>query len=220
MILPEISPVFVGAAILLAVTPGPDTLFVAANSLAGGRRAGVIACLGTAVGNLGHCLAAAIGLSALIAASPAAFDVLRYLGAIYLGFIGLQALRAAWRNAHGGEERPAAGTLPRVRASDGAVFTRAMLTNLTNPKVIMFFVAFLPQFVTAAGSAAAIQTFALGVVLALIGTSWLLGVAALIGYLVERLARVRWVTTLLDTLSGLFFLGLAVKLLLTERRVG
>ncbi|WP_027132974.1 LysE family translocator [Geminicoccus roseus] len=210
--------VFLGAAVLLAVTPGPDTMFVAANSLLGGVRSGLTACLGILVGNIGHSLLAAVGVSALIAASPAAFDVLRWLGAFYLAWIGLQALKAAWRNWQGGQ-KPDPTQPVRELPGSWTVFTRAMLTNLANPKVIMFFVAFLPQFVSPLRGSVAMQTFVLGMTLNLIGIVWLMGIAALTGWMVDRFSRVRWVTVALDGLSGLFFLGLAVKLFLTERRV-
>lgn len=210
--------VFLGAALLLAITPGPDTMFVAANSLLGGVRSGLIACLGILIGNVGHSILAAVGLSALIAASPAAFDVLRWIGAFYLAWIGLQALKAAWRNLKGGDQA-ATTKVVRQRPDGWTVFTRAMFTNLANPKVIMFFVAFLPQFVSPLRGSVAIQTFALGMTLNLIGIAWLMGIAVLTGWMVDRFSRVRWVTVALDTLSGMFFIGLAVKLFLTERRV-
>ncbi|HEX2527766.1 MAG TPA: LysE family translocator [Geminicoccus sp.] len=215
---PQLFLIFLGAAVLLAVTPGPDTMFVAANSLSGGLRSGLVACLGILVGNVGHSLLAAVGVSALIATSPAAFEVLRWAGALYLAWIGLQALKAAWRQWHedaGEAVRPVRRTRPQA----WTVFSRAMLTNLANPKVIMFFVAFLPQFVSPERGSIAVQTFTLGMTLNLIGIVWLMGVAALTGWMVDRLARARWATVALDALSGLFFVGLAVKLFLTERRV-
>jgi threonine/homoserine/homoserine lactone efflux protein len=210
--------VFLGAALLLAVTPGPDTMFVAANSLQGGVRSGLTACLGILVGNVGHSLLAAVGVSALIAASPAAFEVLRWLGAFYLAWIGLQALKAAWRSWQQGE-RTASAQVTSKRPGGWTVFTRAVLTNLSNPKVIMFFVAFLPQFVSPLRGSVALQTFTLGMTLNLIGIAWLMGIAALTGWMVDRFARIRWVTVALDGLSGLFFIGLAVRLFVTERRV-
>ena len=215
---PQLFAVFLGAALLLAITPGPDTMFVAANSLQGGVRSGLVACLGILVGNVGHSLLAALGISALLAASPTAFDILRFAGAFYLAWIGLLALRAAWSVLRHRERRPAAQAM-RLRPSTWTVFTRAMLTNLSNPKVIMFFVAFLPQFVSPARGSVAWQTFALGLTLNLIGIAWLMGIAALTGWMVERFSRVRWVSVALDGLSGLFFIGLAIKLFLTERRV-
>jgi threonine/homoserine/homoserine lactone efflux protein len=215
---PHLFAIFLGAAVLLAVTPGPDTMFVAANSLSGGVRSGLVACLGILVGNIGHSLLAAVGVSTLIAASPIAFDVLRWMGAFYLAWIGLQALQAAWRSWRA-DARPAARQPTRARPGDWTVFSRAVLTNLANPKVIMFFVAFLPQFVSPGRGSIAVQTFTLGMTLNLVGIAWLMGIAALTGWMVDRMARVRWVTVALDALSGLFFLGLAVKLFLTERRV-
>ena len=209
--------IFLGAALLLAVTPGPDTMFVAANSLSGGARSGLIACLGILAGNIGHSVLAAVGVSALIAASPVAFDLLRWIGALYLGWIGLQALQAAWSNWHGGNLARSPGQ-PRLRPGAWTVFSRAILTNLANPKVIMFFVAFLPQFVSPQRGSVALQTFTLGMVLNVIGICWLMGIALLTGWMVDRFSRVRWVTVALDTVSGLFFVGLAVKLFLTERR--
>ncbi|HWL70798.1 MAG TPA: LysE family translocator [Geminicoccus sp.] len=210
--------VFLGAALLLAVTPGPDTMFVAANSLQGGVRNGLIACLGILVGNIGHSLLAAVGVSALIATSPTAFDLLRWAGACYLAWIGVQALRSAWANLHLAGQRDAAPRPARAAPSAWTVFSRALLTNLSNPKVIMFFVAFLPQFVSAGRGSVALQTLALGLTLNLIGIAWLMGIALLTGWMVDRFSKVRWVTVTLDALSGLFFVGLAVKLFLTERR--
>lgn len=216
MIDPQLFAIFLGAALLLAITPGPDTMFVAANALSGGVRNGLIACAGILVGNVVHSALAALGVSALIAASPTAFDILRYLGAFYLAWIGLQAFRAAWINARGGVRTSRLGARQTLRPV--IVFRRAMVTNMTNPKVIMFFVAFLPQFVSPARGSLAVQTFVLGTILNLIGIAWLAGIAVLTGRLVDRFSRYRWVTVTLDAVSGLFFVALAIKLFVTERR--
>ena len=211
--------IFLGAALLLAITPGPDTMFVAANSLQGGIRSGLTACAGMLVGCTCHSVLAAVGVSALLAASSLAFDVLRWLGALYLGWIGVQALRGAWRSLNQPVRQEVAVRSARRAPAAWTVFGRALLTNLSNPKVIMFFVAFLPQFVSPSRGSVALQTFVLGMILNVIGISWLVGIAALTGWLVERFATSRWAMAALDGLSGLFFLGLAVKLFLTERRV-
>lgn len=126
------------AALALNLTPGPDMLYVIARSTAERRRAGVISALGIGVGTLVHITALTLGLSALLAAVPVAYDVVRYAGAAYLIYLGVRAI-----------VRPPAlgGDVAIERASLWAVFRQGVITNVLNPKVALFFLAFLPQFV-------------------------------------------------------------------------
>ncbi|MFF5258498.1 LysE family translocator [Actinomadura viridis] len=149
---------------LLAVTtlvaiPGPNHLYITARAVADGRRAGIASALGVETGTLVHVAAAAAGLSALIAASATAFDVLRYAGAAYLVYLAVRTLRGG-----DGEDgpAPAAKSLRRV-------YLDGFLINLFNPKVVLFFLAFLPQFVDRDAGAVPAQIAVLGVVTALIG---------------------------------------------------
>src|SRR5215469_14289710 len=130
-------PVFLAAALVLAATPGPGIFYVLARTLAGGRREGVHSALGTFLGGLVHVVAAAFGLSAILAASAAAFTVVKYAGAVYLLWIGIQMIRT--RNAEFQESVADAGSLH--------IFRQGVLTEALNPKTALFFLSFLPQFV-------------------------------------------------------------------------
>ncbi|WP_439597394.1 LysE family translocator [Falsiroseomonas sp.] len=195
---------FLFAAWVLILTPGPDMLFVIGQSLAGGVARGWAAMLGIVSGALVHVALAASGVAALIAASPSLFEALRLVGAAYLIWLGAGALRAAWR---GGEAlRPAAPV--------GAAFRQGFVTNLTNPKVILFFLAFLPQFVDPARGPAWLQMALLGPLVPLMS---LPAYGLLIhgaGRAAARLNRhARW----LEGVAGALFLGLGLRLLVPVR---
>lgn len=205
---PHLLWLYVGAAALLILTPGPDTFLVAATSAADGARAGVLASLGVFVGCLFHILLAAVGVSALIAATPWAFDAIKIAGAIYLVWIGLQALRAAWRGYDGEASRPVA----RERSSTRALFLRGALTNALNPKAAVFFIAFLPQFVDPSRGHVVAQFVVLGLIFNVPGTLYLMAVALISGRATAALRGRPWVRRGLDALTGLFFIGLAAHL--------
>jgi threonine/homoserine/homoserine lactone efflux protein len=140
--LPELA-LFVAASLALTLTPGPAVLFIVARSMGQGRRAGFLSVLGVGLGNTGHAIAAALGLAALLASSPVAFAVVRYLGAAYLVFLGLR--RMLDRSA------PALGDAPAdAQPSGRGVLRSALVVALLNPKTALFFLAFLPQFADAA----------------------------------------------------------------------
>jgi threonine/homoserine/homoserine lactone efflux protein len=145
---------FALAAITLIAIPGPNAIYIAARSLSQGRAAGVASALGVEAGTLLHVAAAAAGLSALIASSAFAFDAIRYLGVAYLLYLGARALRGA-------RDRR---TLEAERSSLPRAFSEGLLVNLLNPKVALFFLAFLPQFTDPADGSVAVQTLVLGVV--------------------------------------------------------
>jgi threonine/homoserine/homoserine lactone efflux protein len=172
---------FLVAALVLAVIPGPGMLYVLARSLAGGTRTGVRSSAGTAVGGLGHVIAAALGLSALLAASASAFEVVRLAGAAYLIWLGIQTLRSATAP-------------PPVAAAGGTrAFRQGVLTELLNPKTALFFVTFLPQFVQPHRGPAGVQFLVLGCAVVVLNSSADLVVAALAGRLGRLLQRSpRW----------------------------
>ena len=197
---PHLFVAFLIAAWVLILTPGPDMLFVIGQTLAGGTRRGWAALLGIVTGAMVHIALAASGAAAVIAASPALFDALRLAGAGYLLWLGAAALRAAWRG--GGTLRPAA---PARRA-----FRDGFLTNLTNPKVILFFLAFLPQFVDPGRAPVWVQMALLGPLVPLMSLPPYGLLIAGAGRAAERLAaHARW----LDALAGTLFLGLGLRLL-------
>ena len=151
--------VFAVAAIALVAIPGPNLIFIATRSLSQGQRAGFASALGVEAGTLVHVAAAAVGLSAVVASSATAFTVVKYLGAAYLIYLGVRALLSRQRT--------------EIAADDavtplGRVFLEGMLVNVLNPKVALFFLAFLPQFIDPARGGTATQTLALGTVFFLI----------------------------------------------------
>jgi len=129
--------IFIAAALILALTPGPGMFYVLARSLAGGKREGILSAFGTFVGGLFHVLAAALGISAVLAASAIAFHTVKYAGAAYLVWLGIRMIRS--RNA----EMETGATAPPRNA-----FRQGILTEVLNPKTALFFLSFIPQFVT------------------------------------------------------------------------
>lgn len=149
---------FFAAALILAITPGPGVLYILATSINQGPRAGVVSTCGIAAGTLVHVLLAVLGLSFLIASSGLAFYSVKYLGAAYLVYLGVQTLCGRETS---GEQSKGVSQKPLLR-----VFTRAASVNILNPKVGLFFVALLPQFVDPARGAPALQFLLLGILLA------------------------------------------------------
>src|SRR5712672_2219262 len=150
---------FLAAAFLLAVTPGPGIFYVLARSLAGGRREGILSSFGTFVGGLFHVLAAALGISAILAASAVAFHTVKYAGAAYLVWLGIRMIRA--RNA----EMPAQTAAP----AQGS-FRQGILTEALNPKTALFFLSFIPQFIVAGRGHVFLQFIVLGTISVLLNT--------------------------------------------------
>ena len=151
---------FIVAGLLLNVTPGPDMAYIAARGAAGGLRAGVAATLGITAGCVVHTLAAAAGLSVLLATSAAAFSIVKWCGAAYLLYAGIRLVASSVRRrARGGAERAASLPPPRPR-----IFREAFVINVLNPKVALFFLAFLPQFIDADAPSKALAFIALGCV--------------------------------------------------------
>jgi threonine/homoserine/homoserine lactone efflux protein len=205
-------PVFVLAVLLLNATPGPDTAYIVGRSVTQGRGAGLWAALGISAGCCVHVIATAVGLSAIMAASPLIFGLIKWVGAIYLAWLGLLLLRAALRPA-----APATRSVPLV-ASRGpkAIVLQGFLTNVLNPKVILFFLSFFPQFVDpAATSLAKTEAFLwLGLVFVLMSTVWNSGTAWLSGTLSQGLRQRPSVRRWLEGTVGLMFLVLGVRLAL------
>jgi threonine/homoserine/homoserine lactone efflux protein len=211
---PHLLGLYLGAAALLIITPGPDTFLVAATGVARGVRAGALAALGVFCGCLFHIGLATIGISALIAASPWAFGLLKLAGAGYLAWLGAMALRDAWRG------HAAAAPAPVLQADRSALglFLRGALTNALNPKVAVFFVAFLPQFVDPALGHTALQLALLGMIFNVPGTLYLVLVAALSGRATASLRRLPWARRALDAVVGVFFIGLAGHIVRAQAR--
>ena len=197
---------FVPAALALNLTPGADMMFTLAQGLKSGPRAGLAANAGIAAGGMIHTMIAGLGLGAVVAAHPAAFDVIRWGGVAYLLYLAIKALRS-------GPLGQGAEVAPRPL---GRVFLDGMLVNLLNPKVILFILAFLPQFVDPTRPVLA-QFLTLGVVFA---TGGLLGdgaVAVFAGGVGQRLAASAAFARWLGRVSATIFAGLALRLALMQR---
>ncbi len=197
---------FVGAALLLLVVPGPSVLYIVTQSVSHGRRAGIASVAGITTGTLVHIAAATVGLSALLASSALAFDVVKYLGAAYLIVVGIRRLAGL-----DPREKPQLG-----RTRDlGRLYRQGIVVNVLNPKTALFFLAFLPQFVEPDRGAAWVQILALGLLFAALGC-FSDGVWALVaGTLGDRLRRSRRFPAVQRYVSGSVFVGLGAVAALT-----
>ncbi|MEQ1683634.1 MAG: LysE family translocator [Burkholderiaceae bacterium] len=210
-------PLFLAAALLVNLTPGPDMLFVAGSSAVHGRRAGVLAALGVGAGCLLHVALAAVGLSALLAASATAFAVVKWVGAAYLVWIGISMLQARAR-ADGPAASEAASAAPVQRAS--RVFWQGAWTNALNPKVALFFLAFLPQFIVPGAPHRALSFLALGLLFTVGGVVVNIAVALLTHRVRQGLAGRSGSARLglwLQRAAGALFVGLGLKLAFSSR---
>lgn len=199
---------FFSTAIILALSPGPDNLFVMAQAVQNGRKAGVFVTFGLATGLVGHTVAVALGLAALVNSSALAFTLLKYIGAAYLIYLAWQAFRAGGSTA---EKRD----VPHF--SKGELYRRGIVMNLTNPKVSLFFMAFLPQFVDPAGGSVTMQFFLLGG-LFILATILVFGaISMLAGGVGERYRNSPGAQSVVNRVAAALFVGLALKLVLTER---
>lgn len=197
-------PSFLAAVLVITVAPGPDNAYIAAVAIDRGARAGLLSAVGMALGMVMHVTVAALGLALLLASAPVALTIVRLAGAVYLGWLALTTLRSATRS----------GSAPRRPPTDGRLLARAVLTNVTNPKVILFFAAFLPQFVRPGHGPTAVQMLTLGLLFLVVG----LVIDSVVGLLAGRLRDVlspgSRAAAALGVMAGLTFGTLAAVLAL------
>lgn len=198
---------FLTATLALNLTPGPDMLYVIARSAAEGRKAGIVSALGIAAGTIVHTAAVALGVVSLLAAVPVAFLIVKYAGAAYLIYLGVRALRSS-----------SAITAPVIeRARLSGIFRQGVITNVLNPKVALFFLAFLPQFVDPAKGPVALQIILLGLLFNTSGTLVNIGVA-LLASRAGQWSRSRFAApSAMRWLTGGIFIGLGARLALLGR---
>jgi len=203
--------VFALAALMLNLTPGNDMLYVAARSTSQGVKAGIISSLGIFVGCMVHIVAAVVGLSAIIAGSAVAFNTIKYLGAAYLIYLGLRSLLSKKKSIEFKKEL--------VPLSNKKIFLQGVVTNVLNPKVALFFLAFLPQFIHAGSKNAQWQILFLGVWFNIGGTIVNITVSILFGKIGKWLSQsprfVKWQ----ERITGVMLIGLGIKAALGSRRV-
>lgn len=200
----DILATFALASLLLALAPGPDNIFVMTQSAVSGARAGVMVVLGLCSGLVFHSAAVALGLAALIAASPAAFTALKFAGAGYLLYLAYGAFRAGVSDHAGKVER----------LSDGALYRRGVIMNISNPKVAIFFLAFFPQFMSTSYGPTGLQVGVLGLTFMVVAFLTFGAIALMAGWLSGWLTRTPKAEIVINRIAGLVFLGLALKLVL------
>jgi threonine/homoserine/homoserine lactone efflux protein len=196
--------VFLAAGVLLNLTPGQDTLYIIGRSIAHGRGAGIASALGVCTGGLVHATAAALGLSAVLATSATAFTVVKWLGAAYLIFLGVRMI-AKPADLLGGSGQP-------TSAATWVAYRQGILTNVTNPKVAMFFLAFLPQFIEPTAHAKVMAFLLLGVTFNTTGLLWCMTLALAATRIRAVLVRESRVGRLLPKVTGVLFVVLGMRL--------
>lgn len=202
--------VFLTALSVMVLSPGPDMLYVMARGVVQGAAAGVVSALGICTGTIVHTLAVASGLTALLQASPMAFEVIRWLGAAYLAYLGIKTLLD--------KSPPPSNRTDLPRMSNWSLFSQGVITNVLNPKVAMFFIAFLPQFVDPARGAVAPQIMLLGLMVFTAGFA----VKSIVGLFSGRLGSLLSTSPLAwriqRYISASVLLGLALRLAVSDRR--
>ena len=203
---------FLTAAVLLAIAPGPGLLYVLARSLAGGRREGVLSALGTFFGGMVHVFAAALGISLILAKSAVAFATVKYVGAAYLCFLGVRMILDA-RRENGGARFLAADLKPARNP-----LWQGVATEVLNPKTALFFLSFIPQFVVRADGHVFLQFVTLGTISVVLNTTADLVVIALAGPLGERIRASARFRRRQRTVTGAIMIGLGTYLAASESK--
>ncbi len=201
---------FLAAAVILNLTPGADTLYILTRSIAQGSRAGLVSVAGIMSGCVVHVLAAAFGLSLILSTSDTAFFLVKWAGAIYLIFLGVRALTI----------RTPAFETRNSRFSNKALITiyrQGMITNILNPKVALFFLSFLPQFINPAHAAGPMPFLVLGGTFLVTGTLWCLILTRTATRMTRMLRENAAIGIWMQKLSGIVFIGFGVKLALNSR---
>jgi threonine/homoserine/homoserine lactone efflux protein len=198
-------PLFLASCVALNVMPGPDTVYIVTRSVAQGRRAGLLSSWGLCTGALLHTLGAALGLSAVLAASAQAFTLVKYAGALYLMYLGAKTFFDRSGPFEG-------GTTPQLPASGSKIFLQGVVVDLLNPKVALFFLAFLPQFIDQRAPGKFTTFMSLGIILILFSLVWegmlAIGSAKLAQYLVGNSSLGRR----MNRIAGTLFFGLGLRL--------
>jgi len=200
---------FIISGLLLNIMPGPDSLLIMARSATQGWRAGVAAAMGIGAGTMVHVLAAAVGLSAILATSATAFMVVKYIGAAYIIYMAIGLLRSKRSDA---AQQAAMPPLPYRK-----IFAQGLLTNVLNPKVAIFFLAFVPQFIDAAAPDKALAFIVLGCIFNFNGMLWCVSLALFTALASARLKVNPLASLWLNRVTGGLFIWLGIKLALSKQ---
>lgn len=202
--------VFIVTGILLNMTPGTDTIFILTKSIGQGRQAGVVSALGIGAGCIVHTILAALGLSLIIAKSILVFTIIKYAGAAYLLYVGYKMMTDY-------SLLPLENIENDLTMKYWKIFRDGMFTNILNPKVALFFIAFLPQFVDPASTNTVLPLLALGTTFIVTGTIWCLMLAIFASAIFNRLKTNRNIAAYINKICGLTLIGLGIKVALVER---
>ncbi len=202
--------VFAAVSLTLYVSPGPDMIYIASRSIAQGRRGGLISVLGVSTGLLTHMLGAALGLSALLVVWPIAYAVIKWAGVAYLLYLGVRVLTA-------GDGGGLGAARARPKAGAWRIYREGLAVNLLNPKIALFFLAFLPQFVDPALGGFTVQMLFFGALFNAGGFVWIVSLALVFGSLGEWLSARPAVWRWQRRLTGSALVGLAAHLAFSER---
>jgi RhtB (resistance to homoserine/threonine) family protein len=201
---------FLIAGVLLNLTPGNDTIFILSRTIAQGKQAGIMSVLGIATGSIIHTSFAAFGLSIIIAESIVAFSILKYAGAAYLVYIGYKMLADQTRIEIGIQNKEKEVNLKKV-------YRDAVFTNLLNPKVALFFIAFLPQFIDPGYKNTVLPFMMLGISFTITGTAWCLALVNFANVISFKLTRNKKLTVYITKACGAILIGLGIKVAFNAR---
>jgi RhtB (resistance to homoserine/threonine) family protein len=201
---------FLFAAIVLNITPGADTMYILGRSISQGKRAGILSALGISTGSIFHIILATLGLSVILAKSAMAFEIVKYAGAVYLIFLGIKLLVSKTKEKFEIDKK-------FEKRSSKKIFLSGVLTNLLNPKVALFFLAFIPQFIDPAYAESPLPFLILGLTFLFTGTIWCLILAVFASKLSNRIRENHKIKSWLNKITGSIFVVLGIKLALTKR---
>ena len=204
---------FILAAILLNLTPGTDSMYIITRSVSQGQTAGFYSVLGITSGALVHTLLAALGLSVLLANSPTAFMIVKYIGASYLCYLGFKMLTSKNSNSIANSLSKDQNMASQKDVDGWQIYKQGVLTNVFNPKVALFFLAFFPQFIDASYAYSMVSFIILGLTFAVTGFIWCSCLALLASKFSENLRKNPSIEAVLNKISGVVFIGLGIKLL-------
>lgn len=209
MLSTEIIFTFIAASTLLALAPGPDNIFVLTQSAMHGRKAGLLVTLGLCTGLIAHTIAVALGVAVIFQASALAFTILKLVGAAYLLYLAWGAFRAAATDINSDSKHKP--------LSDITLYRRGIVMNITNPKVAIFFLAFLPQFTNPSAGSITLQLLALGALFIISALVVFSTIAVLSGALRDWLTQSENSQKIVNRMAGMVFVGLAFKLAISEK---
>ncbi len=196
--------IFVLSGVILNITPGADTMYILTRSIAQGKNAGIVSVLGISTGGLIWTLLTAFGLALILVSSPTAFNIVKYAGALYLACLGISILLKQKNLTY------SASRLEKTRLP--AIYFQGMLTNLLNPKVALFFLSFLPQFINAEQADSPVPFLILGGTFFTTGTVWCLLLACAASYFTNSIRKNPNISKILQIISGIIFIGLGLNL--------